>query len=64
MQDLSSALANLGTTVTITYAATNVHASAVRAERHCKVKSIQNKLGLCQHSTLRAVPSERGILWK
>ena len=54
MQDLSSALANLGTAVTITYAAINVHASAVSVERRCKVKSIQNKLVLCQNAPCSA----------
>jgi hypothetical protein len=50
MQDLSSVLANLGTAVTITYAAFNFHASAVGVERRCKEKSIQNKPVLCQKS--------------
>ena len=51
MQDLSSALANLGTALTITYAAIKVYASA---EGRCKVQSIQNKLVLCQNAACSA----------
>jgi len=54
MQDLSSALVNLGTAVTITYAAIDVHASALSVERRNKLKSILNKLVVCQNAPCSA----------